>query len=635
MDTFFQDAANQFKGSLKGYDAFPCAANREAYQTLPQAVKEELLQEGEKYLHYKYPMILATDFMNFKRNGNRVDYEDLYFARRHALAALTLAECIEYQGRFLDDIINGIFLLCEESAWQLPPHNSYFRNETQFILPDATRPVLDLFACETGSMLAWVLYLLQDAFETVSPFLKTRILHELSFRIINPYLQEHFWWMGREGESMNNWTVWCTQNILLTVFLLTATYDDSAEGLPQDRLRQVFQKAAVSCDFFLEEYGEDGCCDEGAQYYRHAGLCLAGCLDVLNNISNQAFHSINHLKKIRNIASYIMNVHVHGRYYINFADCSPVAGHAGVREYLFAKAINHPDMAAFAAIEFQSHHHIYTGALDQINMYYLLQTAFSYQELLDYSVEESPSYSDIFYPSAGLLIVRSKDLCLAAKAGDNNDSHNHNDTGSFTLYKSGHPVFVDIGVESYTQKTFSSRRYEIWTMQSGYHNLPTLMGMDEKDGANYKATKVTASPECDTPVISMELASAYPSIFPQEKLSSCSHARSLTLSDCGLSYQRTINLDKHTEEVVLKDVTNCPDVILNFITYEKPALSNVDGSKGILQIGSLAEASFTGARLLAIETLPITDARLQTAWDRDLYRIRLSMTDTDFHMVIH
>lgn len=41
---------------------------------------------------------------------------------------------------------------------------------------------------------------------------------------------------------------------------------------------------------------------------------------------------------------------------------------------------------------------------------------------------------------------------------------------------------------------------------------------------------------------------------------------------------------------MVKDTTNLPDVILNFITYEKPVVS-----EGRLQIGSLASAAFTGA----------------------------------------
>ncbi|MDE5745963.1 MAG: heparinase II/III-family protein, partial [Acetatifactor sp.] len=216
-------------------------------------------------------------------------------------------------------------------------------------------------------------------------------------------------------------------------------------------------------------------------------------------------------------------------------------------------------------------------------------------------------------------LSRSDTLALAVKAGDNADNHNHNDTRSFTLYKNGQPVFVDIGVESYTQKTFSERRYEIWTMQSGYHNLPTLMGLDQRDGSQYRAMDVSTCCGDDMASISMELLTAYP-IPPSPE------------ADVPF-YRRSVTLDKKRETVTLKDITSLPDVILNFITYEKPSLD-----QGHLRIGSLADISFTGACPLtdssAIEVLPITDERLKKAWNHDLYRVRLRMTGNEFTMEI-
>ncbi len=108
-------------------------------------------------------------------------------------------------------------------------------------------------------------YLLGDKLDGISPKIRSRIHQELDFRIITPYLNEHFWWMGHGDEPMNNWTIWCTQNILFT-FFLTPQSDASR--------KKAFQKANVSIDYFLKEYGDDGCCDEGALYYRHSGLCL-------------------------------------------------------------------------------------------------------------------------------------------------------------------------------------------------------------------------------------------------------------------------------------------------------------------------------------------------------------------------
>ncbi len=632
-----RQTADAYKGKFQEFEPFPRAGHPEGYKKVSPNLRKRILEEGESYLGYRYPSIFATDFMNFKRTGNRVAYEDLYFARRHALCALVTAECVEYKGRFMDDIVNGIFVLCEESGWQLPPHNSYQRDKTQLPLPDSARPVLDLFACETGALLSCVSYLLGQELEEISPLITARIQEELSRRIVTPYLREHFWWMGQGEEPMCNWTAWCTQNVLLTAFL---------GDTDQDTRRQVFRKAARSLDFFLKDYGEDGCCDEGAQYYRHAGLCLCNAMEILNTVSDGAYSTLFETEKIRNVAAYIMNVHVADKYYFNFSDCSPIAGRAGVQEYLFGKYTRQPQLMEFAAQDFRaSGGELYSDEVNRISLYHRFQNIIHWEEVYSYchnarengvredmSHQDTPRRRDIFYPSVGLFLARSDALDLAVKAGDNGDNHNHNDTGSFTLYKNGHPLFVDIGVESYTEKTFSSRRYEIWTMQSGYHNLPTLMGKDQKDGETYCATEVYTHFGHNAS-ISMELLTAYPIPRPED-----AGAASFT-------YRRSVTLDKKEGKVVVKDTTNLPDVILNFITYEKPVVS-----EGRLQIGSLASAAFTGAAPLtrpkdfpgtqppdsspAVEVLPVTDERLKKAWDHDLYRVRLRMTGSIFTMEI-
>lgn len=635
----FLDTAAKFNGSLQTYRPFPPAAMRQCYEALPAELKEQLIHAGEARLHCTYPPIRATDFMDFSRTGNRSRYEASYFLRRNMLNDLILAECAEHQGRFLDDIINGIYTICEESAWQLPPHNSYFRDQPQYPLPDVTRPLLDLFACETGALLACTAYLLKEELDKVSPFITACIEEALLRRIIRPYLDFHFWWMGQGSEPMCNWTVWCTQNVLLTAFL-TPWSRDAKASLP---LYTILQKAAESCDYFLKDYGEDGCCDEGAQYYRHGGLCLCGAMSILNTVTGNAFSALFRSDKIRNIAMYILNVHVRDKYYFNFADCSPVAGRAGVREFLFGRETGQEELCLFAAKDFQAaSDRLSTDEVNGSNLFYRMLTVFHYKELIDYDTAPHLPHKALYYPSVGLFLVHSSSMDLAVKAGDNDDSHNHNDTGSLTLYKDGQPVLADIGVETYTGKTFSAERYEIWTMQSGYHNLPTISGRDQAAGADYRATHVTASPFGDMPSISMELGTAYPL--------------------AQLSYVREVVLDKQKNRVVLTDRTNAADVICNFITYEKPIpvsdtpdfsaeaspARKADGIRSAevpsaheagvssLRVGS-ALLCWQGASLLAVETLPITDARLQTAWDHDLYRIRLRVqpgNETCFRMII-
>ena len=122
----------------------------------------------------------------------------------------------------------------------------------------------------------------------------------------------------------------------------------------QSERKAAVKQAAYSLDCFLKDYGADGCCNEGAQYYRHAGLTLWGCLEILSSIVPEAFSPLFHEPKIKNIAEYICNVHVEGPYYLNFGDCSPLAGRCGAREYRFGQAVGSDALQALAAADFRA-----------------------------------------------------------------------------------------------------------------------------------------------------------------------------------------------------------------------------------------------------------------------------------------
>jgi len=590
---------------LHSYNYYPPASERSAYLKLPKDFTDKVISEGEKYLGFSFPAIPATVYMSFLRTGNRVAFEDINFQKRYALNALIMAECVEYKGRFVDDIVNGIFSICEESAWQLPPHNSYPGLPNQ-LLPDVTTPVLDLFACETGALLATAYHLLKDAFDKVHPFINKRILHEIDTRILTPYITKHFWWMGNMRDKMCNWTIWCTQNILITAFLSEQT----------DEIRkQVFDKACTSIDDFLKDYGIDGCCDEGAQYFRHAGLCLFNAMEIINNITNGEITDFYRDFKIRAIAIYIMNVHVHDIYYVNFADCSPVAGRAGVREFLFAKRMGSSAMQGFAAKEFAADEDKLLS--NEINLFYRLQNMFTFEEISSYPAIK-PAYMDIYYESVGLLVARDDTFVLAAKAGHNADSHNHNDTGSVTIYKDGKPFLIDVGVETYTKQTFSGDRYKLWTMQSAYHNLPTINGVMQKDGREYAASDVTFDFSNEHSILSMDIAGAYP-------------------KEAGIrKYHRTVTLNKGSN-ITIEDAFSFenPDadneVALSLMTYETPEISD-----NIISVGELGTIRVDCENIADIvtEEIPITDARLGVAWKHSIYRTRVSVHGNFANLII-
>ena len=587
-----QEHLSYLPGNLPGYQPFPPAKERAGWDALPKRVKDRFLQAGEAELAKPIALLPLSLWLDFIRTGQRAAWEDAYFSRRARLCALVCAECVEYQGRFLDAIADTVWAICEESAWQLPAHNSYIRDTPQLPLPDTSRPIVELFAAETGALLALTRYLLTDELDAAVPGITARMDWELNARILTPYFHDHFWWMGNEDEPMCNWTSWCTQNVLLTVFLLPTT---------QEQRQAAVKQAAYSLDCFLKDYGEDGCCNEGAQYYRHAGLTLWGCLEILSAVAPGAFCPLFAQPKIKNIAEYIRNVHVEGPYYLNFGDCSPLAGRCGAREYRFGQAVGSDALCALAAEDFRADadpdHLQNSDATTHINLWYRLTTAFAEAELRTYTLPQ-PEQNTVWYPSVGVYAARKGAWLLGAKFGSNGDSHNHNDTGSITVYKDGRPFLIDIGVESYTQKTFSPQRYDIWTMQSAWHNLPTFGpdGIQQLPGAAYAARDVHTTETS----IAGELSEAYPPIE-------------------GLSfYRRMVQL--HENGITLTDETDYPDMVeMTLLTEQKPSPVQ-DG----FTVGELGGIRFdTQAVRAEVTSVPITDLRLRTAWPETIYKITL------------
>jgi hypothetical protein len=601
------------------YPAGPIS-DRAFWESVPSDLKDSILATADALSCYEYPPLPASLYMDFSRTGNRTRFEEPYFSRRRALGSFVLAECVRNDGGFIDRIVDGIDAIAGESAWQLPAHNSYIRDTKQLPLPDVTAPVLDLFACETGALLAMVSHVMAEVLDRVSPFIRKRINWLLDERIIQPYVERHFWWMGNGDEPMCNWTPWCTQNVLIVAGL---------RGVERETLRPIVAKAAYSLDCFLKDYGEDGCCSEGAEYYRHAGLCLFGSIEVLDSFAPGVFSPLYRVKKIRNIAKYILDVHVDDRYYINFADCSPIAGRAGVREYLFGKRADCPELMRFAAEDWQKRDD--PALPNEINLYYRVQAISLAGEIADAaaSVNAAPASvssasaagssavclravcsrasQDAWYPSVGLFIARSKSLCLAVKAGGNGDSHNHNDTGSFILYKDGKPGIIDIGVESYSAKTFSPERYDIWTMQSAWHNLPTFGDHMQRDGVEYHARDVDVRSSDMLSSISMELSGAW---------------------DCesGVrSFRRTIAFDKASGIVTVEDLCDSDDPpILSLMVALEPKVRN--GVYCKIEVGKLAEISVVqtdGALPVDVEPVDLLDEKLRGIWGLRIWRIRI------------
>ena len=601
-------------GSITCNPGFSPISERQFWDSLDDGLKTVMIRRAEECLKKEYPMILISDYRRYHRDGNRSAYEDKYFGRRLMLVTYVIAECMEDKGRFLDRILDGLYLIMEETSWCLPAHNTYVRDTPALEIPSEERPVIDLFAAETAEIIGITEYLLRDRLSDIDESISAHVNARIVERILKPYLNVHFWWMGNGLEPMCNWTPWITQNVLLAVFTRP---DGLISG--EDRMRALGQ-AAASVDYFLDEYGPDGCCNEGAQYYSHAGLCLFGCIDVMNRITGDAFAAMYEDQLIKNVAAYITRMDVGNGDYINYADCSPFPGKRTVRDYVFALKCGNEGYASFAAADYRSVDDEEKLMPEEQNLYYhLLQLEWHDQMMKHPAGELKPE--DFYFPSTGLMIAGDEHFVLAVKAGDNADSHNHNDVGSVTLYRDGKPYLIDLGVETYTGKTFSDRRYEIWTMQSAYHNTVNFMpsGDDgcapvilQHDGKEYAADKVETDISDVSAVISMDIAPAYPDKRVRKSL----RRVSLMRGKC-VRIEDSFDLDVGISAV------------MTLMTYEEPAITangSEDGGAYRISVGELGYIEAEGIEKVEIERLPITDQRLRIAWKHDCFRILLRVS---------
>jgi hypothetical protein len=597
----------------------PTIEDRNAWVALSAPVRSAQVQRAEAYLGFDYPSLPATLFLQYSRMGNRRNYERPHFERRGSLEMLVTAECIEGKGRFLDDIANGIWAICEESYWGVPAHIRV--QQAGNTLPDAAEPTVDLFAAETGNLIAWAWYLLGDRLDGISPVIRERMALELERRILTPlYERDDFHWMGfslRAGQQrVNNWNPWICSNWLSAVLLMESD---------ENRRRVTVHKIMRALDNFIDPYPADGGCDEGPSYWGKAGASLFDNLELFHSASDGQI-DLYAEPLVQEIGRFVYRAHIDSDYYVNFADAPALVYPDGVLVYRYGERIRDPQMmqhGLWLAQRQQLAEWGYgaNGDIRQNNFQRLLRGLFSLADLPATPVSP-PQARDVWLPVIEVMVARDSagsadGFTVAAKGGHNAESHNHNDIGNFVVYRDGKPLLVDAGVETYTAATFGPNRYDIWTMQSAYHSLlPTVDGVMQSPGMDFAAADVTYRADDAVAELSLEMAGSYP---PAAKISAWRRTARLERG-VGVTISDEYALIAGAAEVTVSLVTPCAVDISQpgLVKLSERAIldGRVSGSGLVTYDPSIFNA--------ALETIPLTDERMGATWGSELYRVVLT-----------
>ncbi|MFO7636711.1 MAG: heparinase II/III family protein [Clostridia bacterium] len=482
------------------YVPFPPVGDRRFWEAPGPGIRDTFLRFAEQHRGDEYPVLTAGKYMGFHRDGNRSIYQELYFNRRVGLHSLVAAELMENADKNLDAIIDLLWMLCEETTWVIPAHNSlsgYHMHANP--LPRAAHPTIDLMSAETAASMAIAACTLKTKLDRVSPILFQRVREEIQKRILDPYLHHtDYWWMGflnTPDAVMNNWNPWINSNVLLCILFL--------EEDPFRRT-ELLSKVMRSLDRYLDSVPDDGGCDEGPAYWQRAGASAFECLFLLHGASGGAIDIFRH-QKIRNMGSYIRHAHIKGTRFINYADAPSSSHPSGVLIHRIGKATGDTDLMAFGT------HMLKTSDPKEVLFSLLgfsriLHEVLGHEETASCDRQYIPGHG-IYLPDIQVLTARRKDWFFSAKGGNNGENHNHNDVGSFLVYLGETPVILDVGNMAYTKKTFSPERYEIWVNQSGFHNLPMVNGFMQKNGRGYRAVGTVYREDGE---FSMDISQAYP-----------------------------------------------------------------------------------------------------------------------------
>jgi hypothetical protein len=465
-------------------------SDRPAWEELAATSEgKAIVVAAEKVLQTPMPEMTDEIYLIYSRTGSRTEGDRVDGQRRGRVGTLTLAELLENKGRFLPELEKTIRSLCAEKTWVGVAHDGNLAN---FHKKQIT---IDLYSSALAWHLATADCLLGDRFS-----LPTRelIRKEIQWRIFEPYHRmiegrQPLYWLAAE----HNWNTVCLAGVTGAALALL----DSRE----ERAFYILAAEKYSMNF-LKGFPPDGYCGEGTGYWNYGfghyvylaeeiRLATGGKIDLLTR------------KEALAPASFGARFEVMDGIYPAFADSSPGARpSARLMDFLNERLGFGLPPAGSERVRPGG------GSLAEGMMYLFPVPAPQKPQPMGKLVDVGGPRS--WFEQAGILICRplkgsSGRLATAIIGNDNGVNHNHNDVGSYLVVLNGQVLIVDPGGETYTARTFSSRRYDSNVLNSFGHSVPLVAGKMQSSGAKAKAVTLKTDFTDAQDTLVFDIRSAY------------------------------------------------------------------------------------------------------------------------------
>jgi len=409
----------------------------------------------QQYDSSKLDVIPALSYrsrMRFYGDGDRTEFERPYFrTRRRLAAAAILALIYPEEPRYIEEVQELIWAICDEYSWALPAH-------TNGSLEDDLSNI-DLFNAETGFTLTEICYLLSHRLDDR---VRIRAEYEIRKRIVVNYENHHYSW----ETVRSNWASVCAGNVGGVLMYLEP-----------EKFRKHLPRLLKSMDCLVESFASDGTCLEGIAYWCYGFGNYVWFADLLYQFT-QGEMDILQGEKITKMAGFMERSFLKGGSTVSFSD--------GTRNGKADLAMQHYLTKKFPG----SVHLLPAENMQPWSGNVLWMQALRTFLYFDPELKSEPAVSgSIDLPDAGQVMIKKEAYALAVKAGHNDEPHNHNDVGSFIFATDEGQILCDYGSGRYTRQYFHPvERYNILINASFGHSVPILDGQGQKQGKQYAGT---------------------------------------------------------------------------------------------------------------------------------------------------
>lgn len=473
--------------------------SRVAANPIAARLAAPLRKQAEEECALPLPPLTDDLYAEFRQTGIRLTFERVYFDRRRILARAAISFLLcppddPWRERLQASMLEKFTGIFEEVSWSLPAHVNWDSGN------DSGKDPLqiDLFCAETANLMAEML----DLFGTVIPAdLQTRIRQRLQSTVFENYLNRWFVWK----EITNNWNAVCHQGVIGAAL---AVVDDP------HFLARLLEEARRCLPAFLSGFGPDGGCTEGPGYWNYGFGWFAVLNEQLETRTGGELSLFEGNAKIRAMAAYGPRACLRGGNLVNFSDCGPTGGlRAPLAAYLGTR-LGDAD-CRLAALESYR-----TLAENGIEAHSERTDLFQLARLLLFCPETLPAPSgtaaaDCFLPDLAVLIAHGTDARghawdFAAKAGHNDEHHNHNDCGSYIVNIDGIRLVSEIGSPEYVHHFFSEKRYEFLAARTLGHSLPLINGWEQAAGREHASSVLSHTLEPGGASFRVDATACYP-----------------------------------------------------------------------------------------------------------------------------